>query len=85
VSQQSHLLANDKDNNKVKLGAVRRFPGIYLMPEEKTPKKPQLEDHPMKTVQPVITSNEIPYLQIRLVGLQGTSGRQKEGKKKRTR
>ena len=38
----------------------------------------------MKAVRPVISSNDVPYLQGRLVGLHSTSERDKEGKKERT-
>ena len=39
----------------------------------------------MKAVRPVITSNGVPYLQMRLVGLHSMSEREKEGKKERPR
>ena len=39
----------------------------------------------MKAVRPVIASNEVPYLQIRLVGMHSTSGKDKEEMKERTR
>jgi hypothetical protein len=38
----------------------------------------------MKAVRPVITSNGVPYLQMRSVGSHSTSGREKEGKKEWT-
>ena len=60
-------------------GAVHRSPGIYLMAEE-NPGKPQVGDCLMKVVRPVIASNAFPYFQMRSVGLQSTSGREKEGK-----
>ena len=34
VSRQSYLLANDKGDNEMILGAVYRSPGIYLTAEE---------------------------------------------------
>ena len=37
----------------------------------------------MKTVRPDITSNEVPYLQMRLIGSHSMSGREKAGKKER--
>ena len=37
----------------------------------------------MKVVQPVITSNIVPFLQMRSVGSHSKSGREKEGKKER--
>jgi hypothetical protein len=39
----------------------------------------------MKTVRPIITSNEVLFLQITLVGSNNTSGREKEGKRDTTR
>jgi hypothetical protein len=38
----------------------------------------------MKAVRTVISSNGIPYLQMRLIGLPSTSGMEKEGRKERT-
>ena len=83
VSSQSSLapsvasvtsVANDKGDNEMIPGAVHRPPRICL-----TARRPS-----MKAVRPVIASNRVPYLQIRLVGSHSTSGNQKEGKKERT-
>ena len=41
------LVANDKGDNEMILGAVHRSPGICLTVEE-NPRKPQLGDRPMK-------------------------------------
>ena len=51
------FVANDK-GDKMKLGAVHRFPGIYLTTEE-NPGKPQLGDGLMKAVRVVIASNGV--------------------------
>ena len=59
-------------------GTVHISLGIYLMAEE-TPGKPQLGDHMMKPVRPVIDSNGVLYLQMMSV----ESGKEKEGKKER--
>jgi hypothetical protein len=61
VLDQSFLSPNDKGDNRMKLGTAHRSPGIYLTAEE-NPGKPQLEDHLMKSVQPVIVSNKVFYL-----------------------
>ena len=37
----------------------------------------------MKTVRPIIASNEVPFLQMRSVGSHSASGREKEGNKER--
>ena len=63
LSQMSCQLANYKGDNEVKLGAVHRSPDIYLTAEE-NPIKSQLEDSLMKAVQPVISLNGVPYLQM---------------------
>ena len=57
------MSANDKVGNEV------RSSGIYLTAEENSG-KPQLGDHLMKAVHPVIASNGVPYLQMRLIGSQ---------------
>ena len=44
-------------------GDVHILSDIYLMAEE-NPGKPQLGDHLIKAVQPVIASNGVPYLQM---------------------
>ena len=59
---------------------MHKSPGIYLTTEE-NPGKLQLENRLMKTVSPIIASNEVPYLQMRSVGAQRTSGRVKKGGK----
>ena len=61
---------------------MHRSPGIYLRAEE-NPGKPDLGDCLMKSVRPVIASNEVPYIQITSIGSHGMSGRDKEGKKER--
>ena len=57
-------------------------PSIYLTDEEKP--GGQLGDYLMKFVRPVIASNEVLYLQMTSVGLQGTSERKRDRKKERT-
>ena len=61
-----------------------RSPGIYLKAEENGG-KPQLGDRLMKAVRLVIESNEVPYFQMRSAGSHSTPGREKEGKKERTK
>ena len=75
VSRQSRLSVNVK----VKQGAVRIFPDICHTVEE-NPGKLQLGDHLMKAVQPVISSNGVPYFKMRSVRSHSTSGREKEGR-----
>ena len=75
----SRQSANGKGDNEIIPGAVYRSPGICLT-VEKIPGKPQLGDHLMKAVRPVIASKGVPYLQMRSVRLHSTSGREKEGK-----
>ena len=58
--------------------AVHRSSGICLTSEE-NPGKPQLGESPW-TMRPVIASNEVPYLQMRSVGLHSMSGIEKERK-----
>ena len=62
-------------DNAIILGIVHRPPGIYLTTEE-NPGKPQLGDRLMNAVKPVTVSNEVPYLQMRLVGSHSTPGRE---------
>ena len=83
MSRHSRLSADFNGDNAIKPGSVHISPGIYLMTEE-NPIKPQLGDHLMKAVRPVIASNGVPYLQIWSVGLHSMSEREKEGKKKGT-
>ena len=71
VSRQSD---NGKDDNEVKLGVVQRSPGIRLTAEE-IPGNSQLGDSMIEGV---------PYLKMRSIGSQSTSGMEKEGKKERT-
>ena len=78
--RQSRLSANDKGDNEVKPGAGHKSPGIYLTAEE-NPGKPQLRDHLMRALRPVIASNGIPYLQMTSVGSHSTPGREREEKK----
>ena len=61
-------------------GTAHRSPGIYLM-TEKNPGKPQLGDRLIKSIRSVIASNELPYLQMTLVGSYNRSGKVREGKK----
>ena len=42
-------------------------------------------DRLMKDVRPVISSNGVPFVQIKSVGSHSTSGREKEGKKEKIR
>ena len=58
VSRQSCLSANDKGDNKMEPGAVHISLGIYLTAEKNTG-KPQLGDHLMKAVRPIIASNGV--------------------------
>ena len=71
---------NDKGDNEMIPGAVHRS-GICLTAEE-NPGKPQLGDGLMKLLYEVIVSNGVPFLQMRSIGSQSTSGREKEGKNK---
>ena len=66
---------NDKSDHGVKPGA-----GICLTVEE-NPRKPQIGDHLLRVVLPVIASNGVPCLQMKSLGFHNTSGREKEGKK----
>jgi hypothetical protein len=61
-------------------GAMYRSLGICFTAEKKTG-NPQLEDPMTKAVRPVIASNGVTYLQMRLVGSQSMSGKEMEGKK----
>ena len=76
VLRQLHLLDENLDND-VKSGAVDWSPGIYLTAE--TSGKTSARRPLMKTVQPVIISNGIPFHQMRSVGLHSTLWREKEG------
>ena len=62
-------------------GAVYRSPGICLRAEE-NPRKPQLGDRQMKGL--CDQSNGVPFLQMRSVGSNSTSGKEKEGDTERT-
>ena len=53
------IVANDKGDNEMILGAVHISPGICLAAEE-----PQSDEG---TGRPVIASNGVPYLQMRSV------------------
>ena len=65
------LVANDK--------GVHRSPGICLI-AEKNPRKPSAKRPSDEgAVRPVIISNGVHFVQMRLVGLHSTSGREKEG------
>ena len=67
------MSANYKGENEVKQGAEHRS-DIYFMAEERL----------MKAMGPVIASNGVHYLQMRLVGSHSTSGREKKGNKEMT-
>ena len=73
VSRQSRLSVNDKCDNEMIQEAVHRSLGICLTAEENPIK---LSDE--GAVQPVITSNRVPFLQMRSVGSHSTSGKEKE-------
>ena len=60
--------------------AVHKSPGICHVAEE-TPGKPQLGDHSMKAVRPIIASNGVLYLHMGSVGSHSMSGMGKAGKK----
>ena len=81
-SRQSHLLSNNKDDNEMILEAVRRSPGVYLT-AGKNFGKPQLGNHLMEAVQPVIAANRVRYLLIMSLGSHKTSSREKEWKSER--
>ena len=83
MSRHSRLSVNGKCGNEMIPGVVLRSPGICLTAEE-NPGKPQVGDRLNKAVRPVITSNGIPYLQMRSIGSYNTSGRDKEEMKERT-
>ena len=53
---------------------MHRSPGIYLT-AEKNLRKPELGDHMMKAVRPVIVSNEDSYLQMRSQNFRMGDGR----------
>ena len=61
-------------------GVVHRSPGICLTAEENSG-KPQLGDRRMKGLYD--QSNRVPFLQMRSVGSHNTTGREKEGRKKK--
>ena len=69
-------------DNEMLSGAMHRSPGIYFTVEG-NPRKPQLGDRLMKVVRPVIASNGVSYLQMRLVDSHSTPGREKKGKRVR--
>ena len=77
MSCQSHLSANEKADNEVKLEVSHRFLGIYLTVEENSGKR-QLGNQQIKAVRPVIDSNGVPYIQTRSVGSHNTSGKEKK-------
>ena len=82
--QNANDTDNDKGDNELITGAVHRSPDIYLTAEEALGKH-ELGDRLVKDVQPVIASNGVPYIQMRSVRSHRKSGREKEGKKERTR
>ena len=69
------LVANDNGDNEMILGAVCRSPRISLQPRKTSAKRPSYEG----AVQPFITSNGVPFLQMWSVGSHSTSEREKEG------
>ena len=73
-------VANDKGDNEIISGAVRRSSGIYLTAEE-TPGKSQLGDRLMKAERPVIASNWTPYLPMNDPQLVRKGVGRKEGRK----
>ena len=80
VSPQSRLSTSAKSDNEMIPGTVHKSPGIYQMAEENHG-KPQLGDRLMKAVRPIVSSNGVPYLQMRSVGSLSTSEKEKEGNK----
>ena len=62
VSRQSHLSANDKDDNEMIPGAVHRSPDICLTAEENLGET-SARRLPIKAIRPVIASNGVPYYQ----------------------
>ena len=66
------------------LGTVHKSPGICLTAEE-NPRKTSASRPPDEgAVRPVIASNGVHFLQMRLIWLYSTSGMEKEGKKEGT-
>ena len=76
-------VANDKGNNEINLGPVHISPGICLTAEKKTQKTSARRPSHEGAVRPAIASNGVPFLQMRSVGSQSTSGRGKQGNKER--
>ena len=68
------LVANDKGDNEMILGAVFRSPGICLTAEE-NPRKPQLGDSLMKGLYDQSSPQMRSLSSMRSVGLHGMSGR----------
>jgi hypothetical protein len=73
-------VTNDKGYNEM-------VPGLYTDPLafalrlRKTRKTSARKPSDERAVRPVITSNGVPFLQMRSIGSHSTSGREKEGKK----
>ena len=63
-------------------GAVHRSSGIYFTAEEK-PGKPELGDHLMKAMRPVIALSVFPCLKMTSVGSHSTPRSYKKGKRER--
>ena len=61
-------------------GTVYRSPAIYPT-AEKNPRKPQIGDYLMNAMRLFIASNEIPYLQMRLVVSESVSEEKEDGNK----
>jgi hypothetical protein len=71
-------VANDTNDNEMVPGLCTNLLAFTLLlstTPENVIRKPS-----MKAVQPVIASNRVPYLQMRLVGSHGISGREQVGK-----
>ena len=74
-------VTNDKGDNEMIPGAVLfHLPYSWGKPQKTSARRPSDEG----AVRPVITSNGVPFLQMRSVGLHSTSGREKEGIKEKT-
>jgi hypothetical protein len=72
LPQVSHQSANDKFDNEIIPGAVHKSFGLTA------------EEIPGKTSSRKASMKAVPCLQMRSVGSHSMSGREKEGKKKRT-
>ena len=77
VLHQSCLLTN-YNGVVIKPEAVHRSSGIYHT-AKKNSRKPQLGDHLIKAVQPVITSNGVTCLQMMVESRSTSEGKRREG------